>query len=230
MRYWPFYFCLSDDRQELGSFCQIFMYHFYKLSKLYALNEVLPKDQKFTLVNGCYKQIGLVLGRCDLQSCKLPSYVDFNCDEAEIFKECTSRVKFRPTRMKVDKANQISFTTKHALGISSYILLVQLLLSNVYFLIGTPFGKTLISLSAGSKLYRGKQKTSKIVMNEMIKKLVIKSRALKDTGVFLMVLKGVRRQRSSIILRLKDIYPIRALYVLNLKSHNGCRVKKKRRI
>ena len=63
----------------------------------------------------------------------------------------------------------------------------------------------------------------------MIKKLIVKSRALKKTGIFLMVLKGIKRHRSSIIIRLKDIFPIRAIYVNNLKSHNGCRAKKTRK-
>ena len=204
------------------------MYHFYKLSKLCAIDKVSLKSQKLTLVNKCLKRISLVLGLCELPSCRSLSYVDLNYETIEILKEYPSRIKIKSVCLKIDKVTQISFITKRRSGISSYTLFVKLLLSNVYLLIGTPFGKTLIRLSAGSKLYRGKQKTSKIVLNEMMKKLIVKSRSLKNTGVFLMVLKGVRRQRSSIILRLKDVYPIKALSVLNLKSHNGCRIKKNR--
>lgn len=203
------------------------MYQFSNLSKLHAFDKVMPKNQKITLVNTCCKRISVVLGWGDLQSCGDLPFVDLN-GETKVLKEYPSKVK--PVCGKIDKVSQISFTVKRGSGTScSYILFVKLLLSNVYLYIGTPFGKTLIRLSAGSKLYPGKQKTSKIVLNEMIKKLVVKSRTLKNTGVFLMVLKGVKRQRSSIILRLKDIYPIRALRVLNLKSHNGCRGQKNRR-
>ena len=83
--------------QKLGYFCQIFMSHFYKLSKLYALNKVIPKNQRFTLINKFYKRIGLFLGWCDLQSGRSLSYVDLNCGDTEIFKEYTTRVKFRLT-------------------------------------------------------------------------------------------------------------------------------------
>ena len=56
--------------------------------------------------------------------------------------------------MKVDKANQISFTTKHALGKFLYFLFNFSSTSNVYFLSGTHDVNE--KLIAGSN-YTGKQ-------------------------------------------------------------------------
>ena len=205
------------------------MRNFYKLSKKNLLNDnITLANQKFALVSKFHKRICFLSELWGLQSYIL-SNPNFNYEKSGIFENSLTTIQVDPTCMKIYNVSRLSLFTKLSSSTSSYIIYVKILLSNIYLVICTPFGKTLIRLSAGSKIYRGKQKTSKIVLNEMIKKLIVKSRALKKTGIFLMVLKGIKRHRSSIIIRLKDIYPIRAIYVNNLKSHNGCRAKKTRK-
>jgi hypothetical protein len=114
------------------------MYHFSNLSKLHALDIVIPKNQKITLVNQCYKRISVILEWCDLQSCSSLFYVDLN-GERKVLKEYPTRVKLKPVCRKIHKVAQISFPAKRESGISSYILFVKLLLSNVYLFIGTFF-------------------------------------------------------------------------------------------
>lgn len=111
----------------------------------------------------------------------------------------------------------------------TYFIHVKVLASNVRVLVTKVNGEALINLSAGSNTHRGKQKVNKVAVEEMLQKLVVKSRPLKNTGVFSLVVAGVKKNRTMLLSRLKDIFPISVLKTCNLSPHNGCRAKKLRR-
>lgn len=111
----------------------------------------------------------------------------------------------------------------------SYTIYARLLPSNTQIVLAEISGEPLISLSAGTNLYSGKQKINKLALNEMTRKLVIKSRMLEATGVFSVSMGGIRKHRSILLTRLKDIYPIKVIKINNLTPHNGCRSKKLRK-
>ena len=111
----------------------------------------------------------------------------------------------------------------------SYIIYASSSPSNIKLVMAKVDGRPLISVSSGTNLYKGKQKINKIALNEMTRKLIIKSRSLKTTGIFLISLKGIKRYRKILLTRLKDVYPVRSIKINNLTPHNGCRAKKMRR-
>lgn len=125
--------------------------------------------------------------------------------------------------------NAESYEVQQGYETISYTIYARLLSSNTQIVLAKISGEPLISLSAGTNLYSGKQKINKLALNEMTRKLVIKSRMLEATGVFSISMGGIRRHRSILLTRLKDIYPIKIIKTNNLTPHNGCRAKKLRK-
>lgn len=111
----------------------------------------------------------------------------------------------------------------------SYIVYARLLPSNNQIVVSKVDGAPLTVFSAGTDLFKGKQKINKLALNEMTRKLIVKSRRLETTGIFAVSLKGLRRYRSILLTRLKDIYPVKVVKTNNLTPHNGCRAKKPRK-
>lgn len=137
--------------------------------------------------------------------------------------------KTTPNRKLASFLKLTDLKTKQSTYAISYIIHANTFLSNIKVVVTKTNGEPLISLSAGTQLYKGKQKMNKIAFNEMLRRLIVNSRYLKKTAVFLVALTGIKRHRTALLARLKDVYSVKMVKVNNLIPHNGCRARKLKR-
>ena len=197
----------------------------------------LLKLSQTTLSDVCNNKYYRVVSRAKLNEQKTASLL---LSELQHYKRPVTERKYK--YQKIDKTLAIILKLKKTTPnrkLASFLKLTDLktkqstyantFLSNIKVVVTKTNGEPLISLSAGTQLYKGKQKMNKIAFNEMLRRLIVNSRYLKKTAVFLVALTGIKRHRTALLARLKDVYSVKMVKVNNLIPHNGCRARKLKR-
>ena len=113
----------------------------------------------------------------------------------------------------------------------SYIINVNLSLTNTLVCVTDINGKVLLSFSAGSiGLSKRQKKTQPSALINIFKVLILKASFLKNKPVAIHFKNTKSFYESLIVKTLKDKLFIKTVQSYNLTPHNGCRPKKLRRI
>ena len=208
---------------------------FFTASSMYNLTQLSIDDTSSVSIDKYSKTLSSIRLRKQIMNFLLLLELNYCGRSSEVNKyEITEATSASFLKLQTGRNNNLFFEAIKPEIIRdyetiSYIIYASSFPSNIKLVMAKIDGRPLISLSSGTSLYKGKQKINKIALNEMTRKLIVKSRSLKTTGVFLISLKGIRRYRKILLTRLKDVYPVRSIKINNLTPHNGCRAKKVRR-
>nr|YP_010047244.1 ribosomal protein S11 [Eucampia zodiacus]QPJ79926.1 ribosomal protein S11 [Eucampia zodiacus] len=113
----------------------------------------------------------------------------------------------------------------------SYIIVINMSLTNTIVSLIDTKGKLLISLSAGQLHYKGKQKKKQpTVLISLLKELLIKSRFIGNKPIAIHFKNTKAYHESIVISMLSEKFFIQFIKSYNLLPHNGCRPKKLKRL
>jgi len=121
-------------------------------------------------------------------------------------------------------SNQNKNITKNS-NLISYILKVTLLQSNIILSITNFKGTPLITCSSGIVNFKGSQKTKRLALNSVFKKIKYKTKKLKNK-TFALHFQGIKRNRRRLLNKIKNIFFIKNIKYFNLTAHNGCKPPK----
>ena len=107
----------------------------------------------------------------------------------------------------------------------SYILKITLSPSNIILSITNLKGIPLVTCSSGIVNFKGSQKTKRLALNSVLKKIKYKAKNLKNQ-TFVVHFQGIKRNRNLLLNKIKTIFIIKNIKYFNLIAHNGCKPKK----
>lgn len=107
----------------------------------------------------------------------------------------------------------------------SYILKITLSPSNIILSITDLKGVPQITCSSGIVNFKGSQKTKRLALNSVLKKIKYKAKKLKNQA-FVIHFQGIKRNRNLLLNKIKTIFIVKSIKYFNLIAHNGCKPKK----
>lgn len=107
----------------------------------------------------------------------------------------------------------------------SYILNVTLSPSNIILSVTDLKGVPQATCSSGIVNFKGSQKTKRLALNSVLKKIKYKTKKLKNQ-TFVIHFQGIKRNRNLLLNKIKTIFIIKNIKYFNLIAHNGCKPKK----
>lgn len=132
--------------------------------------------------------------------------------------------KNKINKSKVNNQQKNFFKKK----LTSYIININLLTSNIIINITDLEGIPIIYCSSGVVNFKGSQKTKQLALINIIKKISYKSKFLKDLQVSVHF-KGIKKNRKKVLNELEKIFLIKNIKIFNLTPYNGCRPKRIRK-
>nr|YP_009485498.1 ribosomal protein S11 [Melosira undulata]AVR57562.1 ribosomal protein S11 [Melosira undulata] len=104
-------------------------------------------------------------------------------------------------------------------------LKINLLKSNTFINLTNFSGQSIIILNSGLLKFKGSQKTKKLALNSLIKKLNFYFINFK-TNYLILQFKGLKINKNFIFNKLKQFILLKGIFNLNLQPFNGCKPKK----
>jgi len=136
-------------------------------------------------------------------------------------------------KYKVLEKNLID-ATKNNINVTkliSYVLIINMSLTNTVINLTDTTGKLLITLSAGNLNLKGKQKRKQpSVLIMLLKELLIKTQFVKNKTIAVHFKNTKEYHESLVISMLSEKFFIQFIKSYNLLPHNGCRPKKLKRL